>query len=264
MILILLLSAVFAPIVAPYDPLDGDLRARTVPPVWTAEGSSEYLFGTDHIGRDILSRTIHGGRVSFQVAAAVLVAGAGVGTLVGLASGYLGGVVDEVFMRLTDFAFAMPFIVIALVASVVWGPSLLLVIILLSIFTWPPFARQVRAEALLLKEADYVALAHVAGASGFRIAFRHILPGVFPTVLVLSSLQVGFLILTESVLSFLGVGIPPPQPSWGNIVAGGRDYIATAWWISFFPGVAILLVVFSMNFCGDWLRDKLDPRLRQI
>ena len=137
-ILILLLSAIFAPIVAPYDPLDGDLRARTVPPVWTAEGSSEYLFGTDHIGRDILSRTIHGGRVSFQVAAAVLVAGAGVGTLVGLASGYLGGVVDEVFMRLTDFAFAMPFIVIALVASVVWGPSLLLVIILLSIFTWPP------------------------------------------------------------------------------------------------------------------------------
>ena len=263
-VLILLLSAIFAPIVAPYDPLDGDLRARTVPPVWTAEGSSEYLFGTDHIGRDILSRTIHGGRVSFLVAAAVLVAGAGVGTLVGLASGYLGGVVDEVFMRLADFAFAMPFIVIALVASVVWGPSLLLVIILLSIFTWPPFARQVRAEALQLKQADYVALAQVAGASGFRIVFRHILPGVIPTVLVLSSLQVGFLILTESVLSFLGVGIPPPQPSWGNIVAGGRDYIATAWWISFFPGFAILLVVFSMNFCGDWLRDKLDPRLRQL
>ena len=158
-ILILLLSAIFAPIVAPYDPLDGNLRARNVPPVWIEEGSSEYLLGTDHIGRDILSRTIHGGRVSFQVAAAVLLAGAGVGTVVGLASGYLGGVVDEVFMRLADFAFAMPFIVMALVSSVVWGPSLWLVIILLSIFTWAPFARQVRAEALQLKETDYVALA---------------------------------------------------------------------------------------------------------
>ena len=176
----------------------------------------------------------------------------------------MGGIVDEVLMRLVDFVFALPFIVVALVASVVWGASLELVIILLSLFTWAPFARQVRAESLQLKTMDYVALARVAGASGFRITVRHILPGVVNTVMVLSSLQVGSLILTESVLSFLGVGIPPPQPSWGSMVAEGRQYISSAWWISFFPGFAILLIVFSMNFFGDWLRDKLDPRLRQL
>ncbi len=263
-ILILLLAAVFAPLVAPHHPLDGDLTARTTPPVWASEGTWKYPLGTDHVGRDILSRTIYGARVSFQVAAAVLLAGVGIGTAVGLAAGYLGGVVDEILMRLVDFIFAMPFIVIALVAAVIWGPSLWLVIILLVLFTWAPFARQIRAEAIQIKSADYVALARVAGASGVRIAFRHILPGVVPTILVLASLQVGFLIITESVLSFLGVGIPPPQPSWGNIVADGRNYIATAWWITFFPGIAISLVVFSMNFFGDWLRDKLDPRLRQI
>ena len=261
---ILLFVAIFAELVAPHDPLSGDTYDRNTPPAWSEEGTGKFLLGTDHIGRGILSRMIFGARVSLMVAVTVLIAGAVLGTVVGLASGYLGGLVDEALMRLVDFVFALPFIVVALVASVVWGASLGLVIILLSLFTWAPFARQVRAETLQLKTTDYVALARVAGASGLRIALKHILPGVVNTVMVLSSLQVGSLILTESVLSFLGVGIPPPQPSWGSMVSEGRQYIATAWWISFFPGFAILLIVFSMNFFGDWLRDKLDPRLRQI
>ena len=260
----LIVVAIFAELVSPHDPLSGDTYDRNEPPAWAEEGSSEFLLGTDHIGRDVLSRMIFGARVSLIVAVTVLIAGAALGTLVGLVAGYMGGIVDEVLMRLVDFVFALPFIVVALVASVVWGASLELVIILLSLFTWAPFARQVRAESLQLKTMDYVALARVAGASGFRITVRHILPGVVNTVMVLSSLQVGSLILTESVLSFLGVGIPPPQPSWGSMVAEGRQYISSAWWISFFPGFAILLIVFSMNFFGDWLRDKLDPRLRQL
>lgn len=263
-VVILVFVAVFAELVAPHDPLEGDLPDVRVPPVWDEEGSSKFLLGTDHIGRDVLSRMIFGARISLLVASVVLVAGAALGTVVGLVSGYVGGLVDEALMRLVDFVFALPFIVVALVASVVWGPSLELVIILLALFTWAPFARQVRAETLQLKTTDYVALARVAGASGLRIALKHILPGVVNTVMVLSSLQVGSLILTESVLSFLGVGIPPPQPSWGSMVSEGRQYVATDWWISFFPGCAILLIVFSMNFFGDWLRDKLDPRLRQI
>ncbi len=263
-VLILVVVAIFAELAAPHHPLAGDLDDRNVPPAWSEEGTSEFLLGTDHIGRGVLSRIIFGARVSLTVAVTVLIAGAALGTLVGLVAGYMGGIVDEVLMRLVDFVFALPFIVVALVASVVWGSSLELVIILLALFTWAPFARQVRAEALQLKMMDYVALARVAGASGFRITVRHILPGVVNTVMVLSSLQVGSLILTESVLSFLGVGIPPPQPSWGSMVAEGRQYISSAWWISFFPGFAILLIVFSMNFFGDWLRDKLDPRLRQL
>lgn len=263
-VLVLVIVAIFAPLVAPHDPLEGDLNDRNVAPAWLEDGSSKFLLGTDHIGRGILSRIIYGARISLIVAVTVLVAGAALGTVVGLVSGYVGGIVDEILMRLVDFVFALPFIVVALVASVVWGASLGLVIILLALFTWAPFARQVRAETLQLKTTDYVSLAKVSGASGLRIIVRHILPGVVNTVMVLSSLQVGSLILTESVLSFLGVGIPPPQASWGSMVSDGREYISTAWWISFFPGFAILLIVFSMNFFGDWLRDKLDPRLRQI
>ena len=261
---VIVFVAIFAPFVAPHHPLQADFEKRNVPPVWDVEGTSDYLLGGDHIGRDVLSRIIYGARISLLVAVTVLIAGTLFGTVLGIAAGYLGGAVDEIIMRLVDFTNAVPFILVALVASVVWQPSLMLVMILLSIFTWPPFARQVRAETLQLKSTDYVSLARVSGASGLRIAIRHILPGVASTVMVLASLQVGSLIITESVLSFLGVGIPAPSPSWGNMIAQGRNYISTAWWITFFPGFAILLVVFSMNFFGDWLRDKLDPRLRQL
>ena len=262
----ILVVAIFAPIFAPYNPIQGELDDRNVAPMWSdeADGTQDYLMGTDHTGRDILSRLIYGGRISLLVAGIVLVAGAGIGTILGVISGYFGGLVDEFLMSVVDFVFALPFIVVALVASVVWGPSLELVIILLVLFTWAGFARQVRAETLQLKTTDYVALAKISGASTTRIIVKHIFPGVINTVMVLSSLQVGNLVLAESVLSFLGVGIPPPTPSWGSMVADGRNYLSTAWWISFFPGMAILLIVFSMNFFGDWLRDRLDPRLRQL
>ena len=268
-IVILLIVGIFAPIIAPFDPLDGDLDLRNVEPSWMEcedceNGKSPYFLGGDHIGRDVLTRIIHGTRISLIVAGTVLFFGTFIGTVLGLLSGYIGGATDEIIMRLVDFMYAIPFILVVLVAAVLWSPSLMLVIILLSIFTWPPFARQVRAETLSLKEMDYVSLAKVCGTSPIQICIRHILPGLFNTVLVMASLQVGSLVVTESVLSFLGVGIPAPQPSWGSMVSEGRNYMSTAWWISFFPGIAILLIVFSMNFLGDWLRDKLDPRLRQL
>ena len=264
-IVFLLLVGIFAPVISPYPPLDGDLDLRNVEPTWLSENNeSPYLLGGDHTGRDVLTRIIYGTRISLIVAGTVLFFGTFIGTLLGLLSGYLGGVVDEIIMRLVDFMYAIPFILVVLVAAVLWSPSLMLVIILLSIFTWPPFARQVRAETLSLKQMDYVSLAKICGTSPLRICLRHILPGLFNTVLVMASLQVGSLVVTESVLSFLGVGIPAPAPSWGSMVAEGRNYMSTAWWICLFPGLAILLIVFSMNFLGDWLRDKLDPRLRQL
>ena len=264
-IVFLLLVGIFAPLISHYPPLDGDMDLRNVEPTWLSENNeSPYRLGVDHIGRDVLTRIIYGTRISLIVAGTVLFFGTFIGTLLGLLSGYLGGVVDEIIMRLVDFMYAIPFILVVLVAAVLWSPSLMLVIILLSIFTWPPFARQVRAETLSLKQMDYVSLAKICGTSPLRICLRHILPGLFNTVLVMASLQVGSLVVTESVLSFLGVGIPAPAPSWGSMVAEGRNYMSTAWWICLFPGLAILLIVFSMNFLGDWLRDKLDPRLRQL
>lgn len=263
-VVLLAVVAVFAPLIAPHHPLEGDLDKRNAPPAWTAEGTAEYPLGADYIGRGILSRVIFGSRISLMVAGIVLGMGGFVGTLVGIVAGYAGGMVDELLMRVVDFSFAVPFIIVALVAAVVFGASLGLVIILLTLFSWAPFARQVRAETLSLKAQDYVALARVAGASPLRIAYKHILPGVINTVMVLASLRVGSLILTESVLSYLGVGIPAPTPAWGTMVAEGRLYISTAWWITFFPGLAIFLTVFAFNFLGDWLRDWFDPRLRQL
>ena len=263
-IVLLLFVGIFAPLISPYPPLDGDIDLRNANPSWLGDTDSPYFLGGDHIGRDILTRIIYGTRISLMVAGTVLIFGTLVGTVLCLLSGYIGGLLDEFIMRLVDFMYAVPFILVVLVCAVLWSHSLMLVIILLSIFTWPPFARQVRAETLTLKEMDYVSLAKVSGSSGIRICMKHILPGLFNTVMVMASLQVGSLVVTESVLSFLGVGIPAPAPTWGSMVAEGRNYISTAWWISFFPGIAILLIVFSMNFLGDWLRDRLDPRLRQI
>lgn len=260
----LVLVAIFAPHIAPQDPLYGNLADVVAPPAWDEGGSARHLLGADHIGRDILSRVIFGARISLMVAATVISAGCFVGTLAGIAAGYVGGTVDEIIMRLVDFTYAVPFILVALVAAVVFGSSLGLVIILLVIFSWAPFARLVRAETLHLKTMDYVSIAKVAGASPLRIAYKHILPGVTSTLLVLATLRVGTLILTESALSFLGVGIPGPTPSWGSMVSDGRSYLGVAWWISFFPGLAIFVIVFAFNFLGDWVRDWLDPRLRQI
>ena len=261
---LLLLCAVFAPLIANHDPEYGDLRKKNVPPSWSEEGSVENLLGTDALGRDIFSRLVFGARLSIVIAAVVLSTGAVGGTILGMIAGYFGGVLDELIMRAVEVTIIIPFILVALVVVIIWGQSLSVILALLAMSSWAGFARQTRAETLQLKVNDYVAQAKVVGASTPRIMIKHILPGTLNTLLVLCTLQVGSLILTESILSFLGVGIPPPTPAWGVMVADGRGYLSTAWWISFFPGIAIFLTVFSMNFLGDWLRDRFDPRLRQL
>ena len=272
LLLLVVFAGVMAPWIAPEDPRKGNLRARMVPPAWLEGGSTEHLLGTDHLGRDIFSRIVYGARISLVVAAVTLGLGGTTGTVLGLVAGWYGKWVDEIIMRIVDIALAVPLVLVALVMVVAVGqsfPSDLggqtgLIILVLAAFFWVRFARLVRGEVLQLKTLDYVALAKVAGASIPRILFIHIFPGVINTLIVLATLQVGFVILVESTLSFLGAGVPPPTPAWGSMVAEGRDFLAGAWWIATMPGVAILLTVMSLNLFGDWLRDTLDPRLRQL
>ncbi|MCH8310819.1 MAG: ABC transporter permease [Chloroflexi bacterium] len=234
------------------------LIAKTKFPTW------DHILGGDNIGRDLLSRIIHGARVSLTVTAISLTSGLLVGISMGLVAGYFGGLLDEVIMRITDVWLGLPFILIAIVVVIALGQTMIILLCLLALLSWTPFVRNVRGEVLTLKELDYVSLARVAGASTFRILIWHILPGVTNTVIVIATLRVGQLILTEAILSFLGAGIPPPTPAWGAMVNDGRAFINDAWWIAFFPGVCIFLIVMSLNFFGDWMRDRLDPRLRQL
>ena len=260
---ILVFAALAAPLISPYDPVKGDLRAREKPPLFFG-GTTEHLFGTDNQGRDIFSRIIHGARVSMSFAAVTMLLSVALGAVIGSISGYFGGHVDEALMRLVDLQNAIPFILAALVVVSVFGASFSTLLIIIAIFSWGPTARQIRGEILQLKQMDYVALARIAGASSPRIIFKHLLPGVTNTLIVVATLGTGQIILTEATLSFLGVGIPPPKPAWGSMVSFGRNYIDSAWWIAVIPGLAIALVVVSLNFLGDWLRDYFDPRLRQI
>lgn len=255
--------AVFAPLIAPFEPDAGSIRTRNLPPFWLAGASSDHLLGTDPLGRDILSRTIYGARIAVIVAGSVLIAGGIGGTAIGMLAGYKRGWFDELAMRAVDFTLAMPFLLVALTVVVVFGQSLTLIIVLLILFSWDNFARVVRAEALGLTNIAYVEAARVSGASTRRIILRHILPGVFGTVLVVASLRVGQLILIEATLSFLGAGLPKNVPAWGVMVASGQDFLQTAWWVSAVPGAMIFIVVMGFNFLGDWLRDWYDPKLRQ-
>ncbi len=261
---LLVICGIFAPWIAPLSPVQASLRARNTPPVWSEKGNAKYLLGADQQGRDVLSRVIFGARVSLVVAGVALVLGGVAGTVLGMISGYFGGWVDEIVMRLIDIMLAVPLILVALVVVITMGQSTTVLIGILAINAWSGFARQARAEVLQLKMMDYVSMAKVSGASSLRILYQHILPGIVSTITIVGTLQVGNLILTEAILSFLGAGIPPPTPSWGSMIADGRTYLGSAWWIAFFPGVAIFLTVLAFNFLGDWLRDHLDPRLRQI
>ena len=265
-------AGVLAPWIAPENPRRGDLRQRMAPPVWVESGTAEHILGTDHLGRDVLTRVIYGAKISLIVAAVTLSIGGTVGVVLGLLAGWYGGWIDEIIMRLVDIALAVPLVLVALVMVVSIGqdfPDFLggqtgLIVLVLASWIWVRFARIVRGEVLQIKNMDYVSLAKVAGASTPRILTFHIFPGVINTLIVVATLQVGWVILVESTLSFLGAGVPPPTPAWGSMVADGRNYLAGAWWISTMPGVAILLTVVSLNLFGDWLRDKLDPRLRQL
>ncbi len=263
----LVISAIFAPWLAPQAPNVQALRDRNAPPVWLddEEGTwtQSYLLGADQVGRDVLSRIIHGARISLAVAGVALLSGLLVGVSLGLVAAWYGGIIDEVIARTVDIWHALPFLLLAIVVVSLFGGSLTVLMGVLAMVSWAGFVRNVRADVLTLREREYVLMARVCGASTFRVIVRHILPGVVPTIMVIATLAVGGLILTEATLSFLGAGIPAPTPSWGLMVSEGREYLTTAWWSSFFPGLAIFLVVMSLNFMGDWIRDFTDPRLRQ-
>jgi peptide/nickel transport system permease protein len=261
---VLLFIAIFAPAVAPHPPNKMSLTKRLQPPAFVMGGSRAHILGTDKLGRDILSRAIYGARVSLSVSLLVILITSTCGTILGIGAGYLGGRVDGFIMRITDVSLCFPALLLAMLLAVSLGPSFLTVVLSMSILGWAPYARLIRGETLKLREADFVAQARIIGSSALRIMVRHIFPNIINPLIIMMTLSVGMLILTESTLSFLGFGIPPPTPSWGSMVSDGRSLIERAWWISFFPGIAIGLVVLSGNFLGDWLRDKLDPRLRQI
>ncbi len=272
-IAMLIVMGAFGPYIAPHDPvIITNILDRHIPPVGfescigtkCKEGSWTHPLGTDHVGRDVLSRIIVGSRISLIVAALSLVVGLIVGTSIGMISGYLGGIFDEIITRIVDIWLALPFLMVALLVVLIFGQSIGVVFLLLAVLSWVGFVRVVRAQTLQLKEMDYVALARIAGAHPVRIILRHVLPGVINSAIVIATLNVGNLILAEATLSFLGAGIPPPTPAWGVLISEGREYISTAWWQTAFPGVGIFLVVMSLNFLGDWARDRFDPRLRQL
>jgi peptide/nickel transport system permease protein len=261
---LLVLVAIFAPSLAPYPPTKTSLPHRLLPPFFINGGSTAHLLGTDLVGRDILSRVFYGARVSLSVSLIVIFITSSIGTILAIIAGYLGGRTDTLLMRITDISLAIPPILIALLLAVVLGPSFKTVVLALSILGWAPYARLIRGEVLKLRDADFVAQARIIGSSSLRIMIKHIFPNAVNPLIVIATMSVGLVILMEATLSYLGAGIPPPIPSWGSMVADGRNLIDKAWWISFFPGMAIGLVVLSGNFLGDWIRDKLDPRLRQL
>ena len=263
-IVLFIVISLFGEWLTPASAYDQNLRLRFLPPSWLEGGDARFLLGTDNLGRDILSRIIVGARASFIVAISALTFGSAMGSIIGLASGYFGGKLDTFIMRTADGMMAFPLVLAALLLVAVIGPGVHTVVIATSLVLWARFARLIRSEVLSVRERDFVKLARIAGASSFRIMFIHILPNVLNSVVVLLTLQLGFVIIVEATLSFLGAGVPPPTPTWGQMVAGGRTYIETAWWISVFPGLAIAAVVLAFNLLGDWLRDHLDPKLRQL
>ena len=258
----LAIMAIFAPFIAPHDPTAGSLGDRLKPPFWQEKGSKNNLLGTDLLGRDILSRMIYGARTSLTISVITILLSGIIGAFLGIVSGYLGGWVDAFIMRIVDVAFSFPAILLALLLAVVFGPSFLNIILIISFTLWAQYARMSRAETLRLKEMDFIALAQIAGCSKLNIMIRHLFPNAANPLIILATLQVGVVIILESSLSFLGVGIPPPTPAWGAMVAEGRSYVVSAWWISLIPGVAILLTVLSFNLLGDALTEYLDPSQR--
>jgi len=256
--------AITADWVSPHSPYATSLGKRMIPPVWMQGSDWNYLLGTDRLGRDNLSRIILGARVSIISGVVAVAVAAFIGTVLGLISGYFGRWIDALIMRTADAMLSFPLILIALLFAVTLGPSFTNLIIVLALVMWARFARLVRGETLTWKERDFVALAQVAGCSTLRILARHILPNVVNALVVLGTLQVGWVVIVEASLSFLGAGVPPPNPSWGGLIADGRNHISTAWWLSLFPGLAIVMLVMSVNLIGDWLRDVLDPKLRDV
>jgi peptide/nickel transport system permease protein len=257
--------AIFANMLAPHDPEVGSLTARFRPPFWQANGSMNHLLGTDQLGRDVLSRLIFGARVSMVVGFTAVIFAGVVGTTLGILAGYIGGWVDQVIMRITDAWLALPALTFAIFLAAIVGPSMWNIVIILGLVYWTRYARVVRGEVLSLKEREFVRLAIVAGCSKWTIMRRHILPNVVNSAIVLATLMLGVVIVTEASLSFLGVGVPPPKPAWGLMLSDGKQGLMVGyWWLTVLPGCCIMLMVLSANLLGDWLRVKLDPQLRQL
>jgi peptide/nickel transport system permease protein len=259
---VVLLAALLAPKLAPFDPLLQDIGQRLKPPGWANPEGRVHWLGTDHLGRDILGRIVHGARIALLVGlAAVAIAGT-LGLVIGVVSGYFGGWIDDLCMRLADIQLAFPFILLALAVIGVLGPSLRNIIVVVGVSSWVVYARIVRGEVLSLREREFVQAARAVGSAPVRVLLRHVVPNAFTPWLVIATLDVARVIIVESALSFLGLGVPPPTPTWGGMLADGRVYMSTAWWLATFPGVAILVTVLGINLLGDGLRDTLDPRLK--
>ena len=260
---LVVVASLGAPWLATTDPIDQDLAVTLKPPFWKADGSLEHPLGTDHLGRDVYSRLVYGARISLIVSVAAALLGGAVGVAAGLVAGYYGGRIDATIMRIVDLNLAFPLILLALSVVAILGPSLQNLIIVMAITTWMIYARVVRGITLGLREREFIQSARAVGAGDLRVIVRHVLPNVFAPIVVIWTLEVARVILMESALSFLGLGVPPPTPTWGRMLAEGRDYLTMAGWIATFPGLAIMVTVLGINFFGDGLRDLLDPRLRK-
>jgi peptide/nickel transport system permease protein len=260
----LIIFGIFGNFIAPHDPYLIQPALKLIPPVWTDGGNLTYLLGTDHMGRDVLSRIIVGARSTLIVSLCGVAVAGFIGVLLGMIGGYSQGLLDNLLMRITDMQMAIPPILLALLLSAVMHGGLTTIIIVIAVTFWAPYARVIRGETISFKQRDFVALARVAGCSSGRILAKHIFPNIISTITVLVTLQLGSAIMVESALTFLGVGLQPPAVAWGLMIADGRIYIATAWWIPIFAGLAIMITVLGANLLGDWLRDTLDPRLRQL
>jgi peptide/nickel transport system permease protein len=253
---------IFAPVIAPHDPVSQTLTARLTAPVWASGGSAEYLLGTDQLGRDVLSRVIHGSRISLTIGIFGMTVGFILGSTLGIIAGFARGILDDVIMFLVDVQLALPFIIIALVVIAIFGANLMVLLLLVGLAGWEGFARIARGMVLSTSQNAYVEAARALGASRARIVLRHIVPNITAPLIVFATLNLTSIILLESTLSFLGLGVQPPMASWGSMIGTGRDFLGTAWWIAVIPGGAIVLVTMSISLFGDWLRDALDPTLR--
>lgn len=259
---LLMLAAIFAPWLAPHDPTVQNLSITRLPPIWVHGAQHGYWLGTDELGRDMLSRIIFGARISAIVAFSVVVIGSVFGVTIGLISGYFGGIIDDVIMRIADVQLAFPYVLLAIAVIGVIGANLYTIIAVIGVTSWVQYVRVVRAEVLSLREREFVQAARAVGCTVPRIVFRHVLPNIVSSVTVIGTFELARAIIFEAALSFLGLGVPPQVPSWGNMLAEGRQYLDTAWWMGTFPGLAIMITVMGINVLGDGLRDAFDPSLR--
>jgi ABC-type dipeptide/oligopeptide/nickel transport system permease subunit len=262
LMLLIVGASLAAPWLAPYSPVEVDIRHRLAPPAWMDRGTPDHVLGTDQIGRDLLSRMIYGGRVSLLIGVCAVLVSSTIGVLLGLAAGYFGPRTDWTIMTLVNVMLTFPFVLLALAVIAVLGPSLTNMVIVLGVADWPLYARVIRAETMALRERDFMTAARALGMSHARIIFRQILPNLVSVIVVIATLQVARVIILESFLSFLGLGVQPPTPAWGNMLGDGRVYMLNSWWIAAFPGAAIFITTLTINLMGNALRDWLDPHMK--